>query len=80
MSADTRVYGADQRDRRAFEKLSPSQKAAAMAKWGSIYAWYLCEHTTTIAVALREGYPVQAICKQYKLTIDEVNKCQPLKG
>jgi hypothetical protein len=69
----------DDRDVNAFRNLLPEQKKAAIAKWGDVYTWYMCEATRTISVALREGFKPQELAQQYRLSIEAVNKCAPLK-
>ena len=68
----------DFRDVAAFNRLLPGAKEKALEKWGDINTWYLCEWTTTISAALREGYKPEEIVEHYKIKIEAVKLCKPL--
>jgi outer membrane biosynthesis protein TonB len=62
----------DNRMDNAFGKLSEGQKKAAKKEWGSVRAWYLCQHTSTIYTGIRDGFDPNLLAEHYDIPIKSV--------
>jgi hypothetical protein len=65
----------DNRVLKAFDELSPDERKAAVQRWGSEKAWYLCKYTTTIEVGIRDGFALDELATHYSIPVKAVKLC-----
>ena len=65
----------DNRVMMAFDTLAPDEQKAALQRWGSEKAWYLCKYTTTIETGVRDGYDLSELATHYSIPLASVKLC-----